>query len=39
MIMAEFLTLGPLYAMSPLPVARSVDKVQIFGREPFLTVG
>ena len=37
--LAEFLTLCPLYPLSPLPVARSVKEVQISGRGPFLTWG
>ena len=38
-IWAEFLTLGPLYPMSPLPVERSVNEGPTSGRGPFLIWG
>ena len=39
LIMAEFLTLGPVYTMYSLSVARTVNEEQISGRGVILTGG
>ena len=37
--MDEFLTCDPLLPVSPLPIARGVEEVQILGRWVFLSKG